>query len=113
MADYQPVDHIPSNIDPAAVQAARAQWVTGDYAGAWQTLAQAGDRYADNATMVLRYIEGNGIQKSIEQGVYYLKKSALRGNKGAQIYLSGLFIKGEVVKQDYDEASKWLALIKE
>lgn len=59
-----------------------------------------------------RYIEGNGIQKNIEQGVYYLKKSALQGNEGAQIYLSGLYVKGEVVKQDYDEANKWLTLTK-
>ena len=53
MAAYQPVDQIPSNINPAAVQAARIQWNNGDYAGAWSTLAQAGDRYADNAAMVL------------------------------------------------------------
>jgi len=50
---YQPVDVIRSNIPQSVVQAARDQWAAGNYAGAWSTLAQAGDRYADNAAMAL------------------------------------------------------------
>jgi uncharacterized protein len=57
------------------------------------------------------YIEGKGTEKNIENGINYLRKAALSGSRSAQIHLSGLFIKGEVVKQDIVEANKWLKLI--
>ena len=44
---------VPSNIPPAAVQAARDQLTQGNAMAAWETLANAGDRYADNAAAVL------------------------------------------------------------
>lgn len=59
-----------------------------------------------------RYIEGKGVEKNVEQGLFYLKKSAMQGHKGAKIYLAGLYLKGEVVKQNYNEADKWLDTIK-
>lgn len=42
-------DHIPSNIPQSVVTAAQNMLNQGNVQGAWQTLAQAGDRYADNA----------------------------------------------------------------
>lgn len=48
-----PDSTVPSNITPAVVAIATAQWSNGQYKEAWNTLAQAGDRYADNAAGVL------------------------------------------------------------
>ena len=59
-----------------------------------------------------RYIEGKGVEKSVERGLYYLNKAAANKHKGAKIYLAGLYLKGEVVKQDYDLANKWLDAVK-
>jgi uncharacterized protein len=56
----------------------------------------------------MRYVTGNGVEKNIAQGIGYLKKSALHRNKGARIYLADIYLKGEIVKQNYDEANKWL-----
>jgi uncharacterized protein len=59
-----------------------------------------------------RYIEGKGVEKNIEQGISYLKKAAAQDHKGAKIYLAGLYLKGEVVKQDYDLANQLLDSVK-
>lgn len=59
-----------------------------------------------------RYIEGKGVQKNVEQGVSYLKKAAAQDHKGAKIYLADLYLKGEVVKQDYDLANQLLDSVK-
>lgn len=75
-------------------------------------------KYADKSntfaefSVGTRYIEGKGVEKNVEQGLFYLKKSAMQGHKGAKIYLAGLYLKGEVVKQNYNEANKWLNTIK-
>lgn len=75
-------------------------------------------KYADKSnafaefSVGTRYIEGKGVEKNVEQGISYLKKAAVQGHKGAKIYLAGLYLKGEVVKQNYDEANNWLEAIK-
>jgi len=53
---------IPSNIPPSAVSAARDLWQQGKYMEAWDTLGQAGDRYADNAAGVLGRNQNAGDQ---------------------------------------------------
>lgn len=67
MSCHQPNTGTPSNISAAAQQAARDLLTAGNayaeagmqaealqlYAQAWDVLAQAGDRYADNAAGVL------------------------------------------------------------
>ena len=39
-----------TTISQTAIQNARAAWTQGLYGKAWQILADAGDRYADNTT---------------------------------------------------------------
>lgn len=41
------------NISGQTLSEARSQWADGNYAGAWETLANAGDNYADNAAAVI------------------------------------------------------------
>jgi TPR repeat protein len=55
-----------------------------------------------------RYIEANGIEKDVQIGIKYLKKAATDGNRGAQLYLAGLYLKGVVVSADPQEAEKWM-----
>lgn len=42
-----------TNVSLDSVATARNLWRAGDYAGAWRELANAGDRYADNAAGVV------------------------------------------------------------
>ena len=60
----------------------------------------------------VRFVEGKGVEKNIKQGIFYLKKAASQGHNGAAIYLAGLYLKGDLVKQDFDEANKWLNSVK-
>jgi uncharacterized protein len=55
-----------------------------------------------------RYIEAKGVEKNVQEGIKYLKLAALGGNKGAQHYLAGLYLKGDAVSKDPVEAEKWL-----
>ena len=56
-----------------------------------------------------RYIEAKGVDKNLQEGIKYLKSAALSGSRGAQLYLAGLYIKGNVVPTNMTEADKWLA----
>lgn len=44
---------IPNTIPNSTIDTARSYYYQGQYAQAWDVLAQAGDRYADNAAGVL------------------------------------------------------------
>lgn len=59
-----------------------------------------------------RYIEANGVEKDVQNGISYLQKAALAGSRGAQLYLAGLYLKGVVVTYDPAEAKKWIELNK-
>jgi hypothetical protein len=51
---FQQADFIPNTtISQTAIQNARTTWSQGQYGQAWQILADAGDRYADNAASVI------------------------------------------------------------
>lgn len=50
---FESTSTVPNTIPPSTVQTARDLWSQSRYAEAWNILAQAGDRYADNAAGVL------------------------------------------------------------
>ena len=55
-----------------------------------------------------RYIEAKGVRKNVHEGMKYLKLAAIRGSRGAQLYLAGLYLKGSVIPKDAHEAEKWV-----
>jgi hypothetical protein len=57
-----------------------------------------------------RYIEGKGVAKNLQEGIKYLKSAAFSGSRGAQLYLAGLYLKGDLVIANPTEADKWLSM---
>ncbi len=54
------------------------------------------------------YMYGNGVEKNIEESIYWYEKAAEQGDVEAQRILGDLYFWAEEVKQDYEKAVYWL-----
>lgn len=66
-------------------------------------LAESGDVKAQYE-IGQAYVEGNGINKNLEEGRKWMEKSALNGNVDAQSYLGDIYYFG---MNDYQKACEW------
>ena len=65
--------------------------------------------YTKGAVVVGNYYRyGIGVKKNPVEGAKYLIKAALKNNADAMYYLSGMFYRGEGVRQDSDLAQELL-----
>ncbi|MEQ1598381.1 MAG: tetratricopeptide repeat protein [Methylotenera sp.] len=71
--------------------------------------ADSGNKFAEYM-VGKRYIEANGVATDVQTGIGYLKKAAINGSRGAQLYLAGLYLRGGVVSVDSQEAEKWMEM---
>jgi cell division septation protein DedD len=82
---------------------------SGDYATAiqrWQPLALEGNARA-RFFMSIMYEKGQGVGKSTNMSLHWLKLSAEQGFPPAQFNLGNSYMTGEGVRKDPREAAKW------
>ena len=85
MANYD--SKLKSYINSTVVVDARALWKSGKYAAAWAVLANAGDRYADNAAEVLSGVDPfTGTSDPAAQFFQTLVKEHWTNTVGATVY---------------------------
>lgn len=59
-----------------------------------------------------RLIEGVGVSKDANAGIAYLEKAVAQKHWGASVYLAGIYLKGELLPQDFEKASELLRVEK-
>jgi TPR repeat protein len=84
----------------------------GDYEAAFELLVPAAENENQNAQFRVAYllINGLGVSQDIEQGLYWLRRSAEGGYYISQHYLGRQYFLGDITSKDIVEAYAWTAI---
>ncbi len=71
-----------------------------------QPMANMGNAVAQFNIGVM-YLNGEGVERSVSEGISWYKKSAVLGNVSAQFRLGRIYQEGKIVRNNNIEAAKW------
>ena len=83
---------------------------SADYAKAFKWIRLAADQGYEDAQMhlVMFYLDGLGVEKDVEQAVFFAKKFAESGDLGTQLNLGLMYLNGTGVNRDLKKGFEWV-----
>lgn len=103
---------LPMQLIAADFETSYAAYESGDYPVAYEGFSKlAQDRHVKAQYLLgLLYLNGQGVRKSADRGLGWLKQAAENGSYLAAAELGQIYVTGQGGEMNADEAAKWIEL---